>query len=67
MLPPPLRELGSDAHHLKLQRLQNNVLRTIRGFPRCTPVSDLHTAFSLLYVYDYITIVQATSRCHTNS
>jgi hypothetical protein len=24
-------------------------------FPRCTSVRDLHTAFNLLYVYDYIT------------
>jgi hypothetical protein len=38
-----------------LQRLQNNVLPTIRNFPRCTPIRDFHTAFNLPYVYDYIT------------
>jgi hypothetical protein len=35
--------------------MQNNVLRTTGNFPRCTPVRDLHTAFNLPYVYDYIT------------
>jgi hypothetical protein len=32
---------------LKLQRLQNKVLRTIGNFPRCTRVCDLHTGFNL--------------------
>jgi hypothetical protein len=41
--------------HLKLQRLQNMVFRTMGNFPRCTPLRDLHTTFNLLYVYDYIT------------
>jgi hypothetical protein len=27
---------------------------TNQGFPRCTPVRDLHMAFSLPYAYDYI-------------
>jgi hypothetical protein len=31
------------------------VLPTTGKFPRCTPVRDLHTAFNLPYVYDYIT------------
>jgi hypothetical protein len=35
--------------------MQNKVLRTTGNFPRPTPVRDLHTAFSLLYVHDYIT------------
>jgi hypothetical protein len=30
-------------------------LRTSGNFPRPTPVPDLHTAFNLPYVYDYIT------------
>jgi hypothetical protein len=51
----PAWELAADTYLLKLQRLQNKVLRTIRNFPRCTPVRDLHTAFNLLRVYDYIT------------
>jgi hypothetical protein len=34
--------------------MQNKVVRTIGNFPRCTPVRDLHTVFSLPYVYDYI-------------
>jgi hypothetical protein len=31
------------------------VLRTIGNFPRCTSVRDMHEAFQILYVYDYIT------------
>jgi hypothetical protein len=51
----PAWELAADTYLLKLQRLQNKVLRTIGIFPSCTPARDLHTAFNLLYVYDYIT------------
>jgi hypothetical protein len=39
---------------LKLQRLQNMVLRTIGSFPRRTSVVDMHVAFQIPYVYDYI-------------
>jgi hypothetical protein len=48
-------ELAADTYLLKLQHLQNKVLRTIGNFSRCTPVRDLHTAFNIPYVYDYIT------------
>jgi hypothetical protein len=51
----PAWEFAADAHLLKLQHLQNNALRTIGNFPKCTPVSDLHTAFNLQHVYNYIT------------
>jgi hypothetical protein len=40
---------------MKLQRLQNKVLRTIGNYPRHAPVSDLHMAFQIPFVYDYIT------------
>jgi hypothetical protein len=40
---------------MKLQRLQNKVLCTIDNLPRRTPVRELHMAFNLLYVYDYVT------------
>jgi hypothetical protein len=40
---------------MKLQRLQNKVLRTIVTFPRHTPVRDLHMAFPITFIYDYIT------------
>jgi hypothetical protein len=36
-------ELAADTYRLKLQRLQNKVLRTNGNIPRCTPVHDLHT------------------------
>jgi hypothetical protein len=51
----PAWKLAADTYFLKLQRLQNKVLHTIENFPRCTPVRDLNTTFSLPYVYDYIT------------
>jgi hypothetical protein len=51
----PAYELAADTCLLKLQRLENKVLRTTGKFPRCVPVHDLHTAFNLPHVYDYIT------------
>jgi hypothetical protein len=51
----PAWELAADTSPLKLQCLQNKVLRTIGNFPRGALVHDFHTAFNLLYVYDYIT------------
>jgi hypothetical protein len=45
----------ADKHLLKLQRLQNKVLRTIGHFPKRTPARDLHMAFKRPCVYDYIT------------
>jgi hypothetical protein len=51
----PVWELAVNTYLLKFQRMQNKVLRTIGNFPRRTPFRDLHTAFNLPYVYDYIT------------
>jgi hypothetical protein len=49
----PAWEFVADNHLLKLQHLQNKILRTIGNFPRCTPVRELYMAFKLAYVYDY--------------
>jgi hypothetical protein len=46
---------AADTYLLKLQSLQNKVLRTNGNSPRCAPVHDLHMAFNLFYVYNYIT------------
>jgi hypothetical protein len=51
----PAWEFVAESHLLKLQRLQNKVLCTIRNFPRRTSVRDMHVAFQIPYVYDYIT------------
>jgi hypothetical protein len=51
----PTWEFAADTHLMKLQRLQNRVLRTIGNLDRSTPVRDLHFAFKIPYVYDYIT------------
>jgi hypothetical protein len=48
-------DFAADTHLMKLQRLQNRVLRTIGNFPRRAPVCELHNAFSIPYIYDYIT------------
>jgi hypothetical protein len=40
---------------LKLQRLQNRVLRATGNEPRRTSTRVLHLAFQIPYVYDYIT------------
>jgi hypothetical protein len=51
----PAWELAADICLLKLQCLQNKVLRTTGNLPRSIPVRDLHTAFNLPYIYHYIT------------
>jgi hypothetical protein len=51
----PAWELAADVRLIKLQRLQNKVLRTIGNFPRPTPVREMHMVFHSLYVHDYMT------------
>jgi hypothetical protein len=50
----PTWEFAVDTHLMKLQRLQNRVLRAIGNLDWRTPVRDLHLAFKILYLYDYI-------------
>jgi hypothetical protein len=51
----PTWEYGADAHLLTLHRLQNRILRAVVNLDKCTSARDLHVAFKILYVYDYIT------------
>jgi hypothetical protein len=51
----PTWEFAADTHLTKLQRLQNRVLRSIGKLDRRTRIRDLHLAFKIPYVYDYIT------------
>jgi hypothetical protein len=51
----PAWEFEAECHLLKLQRLQNKVLRTVGNVPKSTSVRDMHKAFHMPYVYDYIT------------
>jgi hypothetical protein len=51
----PAWEFAAESHLLKLKGLQNRVLRTIGNFLRSTSVCDMHEAFQILYIYDYIT------------
>jgi hypothetical protein len=48
-------EFEAESHLLKLQHLQNKVLRTVGNFPRRTSVRDMHVAFQIPYIYNYIT------------
>jgi hypothetical protein len=56
----PTWEYATDAHLLKLQRLQKRAVRAIGNTDRCTPVRELHMAFKIPYVCDYITILCRT-------
>jgi hypothetical protein len=47
-------EFAADTDLLKLQPLKNKVLRTSGKFSRLTPVPELHMAFQVPYIYDYI-------------
>jgi hypothetical protein len=40
-------ENAADTHLLKLQRLQNRVLRAIKNLDRCTSDRELHVAFKI--------------------
>jgi hypothetical protein len=51
----PTWEYAADAHLLNLHCLQNRVLSPIGNLDRGTPVRELHVAFIIPYVYDYIT------------
>jgi hypothetical protein len=56
----PIWEYVADPRLLKLQCLQNRVLRAIENFEGCTPIRELHVAFKIHYVYDYITTLCRT-------
>jgi hypothetical protein len=51
----PVWEFAAESRLLKLQRLQNRDMCTIGNFLRRASVRDLHVAFQIPYVYDYIT------------
>jgi len=48
-------EFTADSYVLKLQRLRNKVLCTIVNLPMHTPTRDLHMAFKIPYLYDFVT------------
>jgi uncharacterized HAD superfamily protein len=51
----PTWEYAAESHLLKLQLLQDRVLRATGNSDRCTPVRDLHVAFKIPYGYDNVT------------
>jgi hypothetical protein len=50
----PTWEFAADTHLMKLQRLQNRVLRATGNHDMSTSIRDLHLAFKIPYVYDNI-------------
>jgi hypothetical protein len=50
----PAWEFAAETFVMKLQRLQNKVLRAIGSFPRIISVRDTHVALHIPYVHDYI-------------
>jgi hypothetical protein len=48
------REFAADSYLLKLQRLRNKVLHTAGNLPQLTPTYDLHVAFKIPYMYDFV-------------
>jgi len=50
----PRLDIAADTHIMKLHLMQNRVLRTTGNSPRPSPIPDLHMAFRLPYVYDFI-------------
>jgi hypothetical protein len=48
----PAWEFAAETNLLKLQHLQNKVLRTIGNLPRCALVRDMNVAFQIPYVYE---------------
>jgi hypothetical protein len=60
----------SSTNYRRLQTLQSKCLRIIGNFPRCTPISLLHTTFNVLPIHDQIHAMTAcifnTSSNHTN-
>jgi hypothetical protein len=57
----PTWEFAAETYRLKLQQLQNKILLTIGDFPRCASVRDMHVAFYIQYIYDYITKFMQTT------
>jgi hypothetical protein len=57
-------EFAADTHLMKLQLLQNKVLRIINNFLRRTPDPKLHQSFIIAYtcIYDYIKKKYADSK-----
>jgi hypothetical protein len=51
----PAWRSAADIHLIKLQRLQNRILRAIGHIQRRTPIRNFHVAFQIPYVYDSIT------------
>jgi hypothetical protein len=51
----PAWESAADMHLIKLQCLQNKVLRVTGGLPRRMPTRYMHRTLQIPYFYDFIT------------
>jgi hypothetical protein len=50
----PAWEFAADTYLIKLQLLQNKLLRTASKFPKSTPIRDMHMAFRIPHMDYYI-------------
>jgi hypothetical protein len=50
----PAWQFAADTKILRLQRLQNKVPRTVGNFSWLTSFPEVHVAFNIPYVYDFI-------------
>jgi hypothetical protein len=60
----PTWEYAADGHHLKLQRLENRVIRSAGNLDRCTSVREVQVAFLTCVT---IQIMQDTGRSNAKS
>jgi hypothetical protein len=51
----PALKYAADTYLMNLQCLQYKVARITGKFPRSTPICEMHTAFQIPYVYDFVT------------
>jgi hypothetical protein len=51
----PFWDFAADTHLIKLQHLENKVLRTTGNFPSRIQVRELKMGFHLPYMHDYMT------------
>jgi hypothetical protein len=51
----PTWETAANTHLMKLQRVQNRILRVIGDFARRTQIQNMHRELQIPYVYDFIT------------
>jgi hypothetical protein len=58
----PTWDYAADNQFLKLQLLENRILRAVRNLYRCTPVRKMYVTLKIHYVCGYITKLCMTQK-----